>query len=65
MWALAGWVGAEWGWRTAFRYLPLIFRRPRCRLLPFMVRDRPADLGLPEYVEEDDNVSATPEAIEA
>ena len=63
MWALAGWVGAEWGWRAAFRYLPLIFAVMGV-VFYLVVRDRPADLGLPEYVEEDE-VSATPEAIEA
>ena len=63
MWALAGWVGAEWGWRTAFRYLPMITGVLGVAFY-FMVRDRPADLGLPEYVEEDE-VSATPESIEA
>ena len=62
MWSLAGWVGAEWGWRNAFRYLPLI-----CAALGiayfFLVRDRPSDVGFAEYVE-DDEVSATPEAVD-
>ena len=63
MWALAGWVGSEWGWRAAFRYLPIISGVLGIAFY-LAVRDRPADLGLPEYVEEDE-VSATPEAIEA
>ena len=63
MWALAGWVGSEWGWRAAFRYLPIISGVLGIAFY-LLVRDRPADLGLPEYVEEDE-VSATPEAIEA
>ncbi len=62
MWALCGWVGAEWGWRTAFRYLPIISAVFGVAFY-LAVRDRPADLGLPEYVEEDE-VSATPEAID-
>ena len=62
MWALAGWVGAEWGWRPAFRYLPLIFAAVGIAFY-FVVRDRPADIGLPEYIEEDE-VSAAPEAVD-
>lgn len=62
MWSLAGWVGAEWGWRPAFRYLPLISAVLGIAFY-FLVRDRPADLDLPEYVEEDE-VSAVPEAVD-
>ena len=62
MWGLAGWVGAEWGWRPAFRYLPLLGAALGVAFY-FAVRDRPADVGLPEYVEED-AVSATPEAVD-
>ncbi len=62
MWALSGWVGAEFGWRTAFRYLPIISAVLGIGFY-FMVRDKPADLGLPEYVEEDE-VSAAPEAVD-
>ena len=62
MWALAGWVGAEWGWRAAFRYPPLIITVLGIGFY-LVVRDRPSDVGLPEYVEEDE-VSATPEAID-
>ncbi len=62
MWALSGWVGAEFGWRTAFRYLPIISAVLGIGFF-FLVRDRPADLGLPEYVEEDE-VSAAPEAVD-
>ncbi len=63
MWALAGWVGAEWGWRAAFRYLPVIFAVLGIAFY-FLVRDRPADIGMPEYVEEDE-VSASPESIDS
>ncbi len=62
MWALAGWVGAEWGWRTAFRYLPIISAVMGV-VFYMLVRDRPADLNFPEYIEEDE-VSAAPEAID-
>lgn len=62
MWALAGWVGAEWGWRAAFRYLPIIFAGLGIAFY-FAVRDKPADIGLPEYIEEDE-VSAAPEAVD-
>ena len=62
MWSLSGWVGAEWGWRPAFRYLPLISAVLGIAFY-FLVRDRPADLNLPEYVEEDE-VSAAPEAVD-
>ena len=62
MWLLAGWVGAEWGWRAAFRYLPIIFAVLGVAFY-LLVRDRPADLGWPEYVEEDE-VSAGPESID-
>lgn len=62
MWTLAGWVGAEWGWRHAFRYLPMISAVLGVAFY-FLVRDRPADMDFPEYVEEDE-VSATPEAVD-
>ncbi len=62
MWGLSGWVGTEWGWRAAFRYPPLIIAVLGVAFY-FLVRDRPADKGLPEYVEEDE-VSAAPEAID-
>ena len=62
MWTLAGWVGAEWGWRAAFRYLPIIFAVLGVAFY-LLVRDRPADLGWPEYVEEDE-VSAGPESVD-
>jgi sugar phosphate permease len=63
MWALCGWVGSEWGWRAAFRYLPLISAVMGVGFY-LLVRDRPSDIGLPEYIEEDE-VSAAPEAISA
>ena len=62
MWSLSGWVGAEFGWRTAFRYLPIISGVLGVAFF-LLVRDKPADLGMPEYVEEDE-VSASPESID-
>ena len=61
MWWVSGTVGAEFGWRAAFRYPPLIITVLGVAFF-FLVRYRPGDLGLPEYVE-DDEVSATPEAL--
>ena len=61
MWWISGWVGAEFGWQAAFRYPPLIITLLGIGFF-LLVRDRPADVGLPEYVEEDE-VSAVPEAV--
>ena len=62
MWWVSGTVGAEFGWRAAFRYPPLIIVALGI-LLYFLAKDRPSDAGLPEYVE-DDEVSAAPEAVD-
>ena len=51
MWWISGWVGVEFGWRAAFRYPPLIILLAGVAFY-FLSRDRPADVGLPEYVEE-------------
>jgi OPA family glycerol-3-phosphate transporter-like MFS transporter len=61
MWAITGWVGTELGWRAAFRYPPLIIAVLGLGFY-FLVRDRPTDVGLPEYMEED-AVSAAPERV--
>ncbi|MCH2506700.1 MAG: MFS transporter, partial [Dehalococcoidia bacterium] len=61
MWWVSGFVGAEFGWRAAFRYPPLIITLMGVAFF-LLARDRPTDVGLPEYVE-DDEVSAAPEAI--
>ena len=61
MWWITGSVGAEFGWRAAFRYPPLVI--PVLGVAFYLLtRDRPTDVGLPEYVEEDP-VSAEPEAV--
>lgn len=61
MWWVTGWVGVEFGWRAAFRYPPLIILLLGIALY-FLSRDRPTDVGLPEYLEEDE-ISARPEAL--
>ncbi|MCZ6873050.1 MAG: MFS transporter [bacterium] len=60
MWLVTGWVGQQFGWRAAFRYPPLLIA---CSGIAFflIVRDRPSDVGLPEY-QEDDPLSASAEA---
>jgi len=62
MWWITGYVGAEWGWRAAFRYPPIIIAVLGIAFY-FVARDRPSEVGLPEYVEEDE-VSAVPEAMD-
>ena len=62
MWWVSGYVGAEWGWRASFRYPPLIIAVLGVAFY-LIARDRPSDVGLPDYVE-DDEVSAAPEAID-
>ena len=62
MWWISGYVGAEWGWRASFRYPPLIIAVLGIAFY-FIARDRPSDVDLPDYVEEDE-VSAAPEALD-
>ncbi len=62
MWWISGYVGAEWGWRASFRYPPLIIAVLGIAFY-FIARDRPSDVNLPEYIEEDE-VSAAPEALD-
>ena len=61
MWLVTGWVVSEFGWRAAFRYPPLIIAVMGVAFY-LLSRDRPGDVGLPEYVEEDE-VSARAEAV--
>jgi sugar phosphate permease len=44
MWLVTGWTVAEFGWRAAFRYPPLLML-PAAIALFFLVRDRPSDVG--------------------
>ena len=61
MWWLSSWVAAEWGWRAAFRYPPLMIAALGIAFY-FLTRDRPRDVNLPEYIEEDE-ISAEPESV--
>ena len=56
-------MGSEFGWRAAFRYPPLIIAVLGVAFY-LTTRDRPAQVGLPDYIEEDE-VSAAPEAVDA
>ena len=61
MWWLSSWVATEWGWRAAFRYPPLIIAVLGIGFY-LATRDRPRDVNLPEYIEEDE-ISAAPESV--
>ncbi len=63
MWWVSGYVGSEFGWRAAFRYPPLIITALGV-IFYLVARDRPAQVGLPDYIEEDE-VSAAPEAMDS
>ncbi len=60
VWAVVPWVAATWGWRAALRYPPLLLALAGL-LFYFAARDRPAEVGLPEY-RESDEVSRDAEA---
>ncbi len=62
MWLVTGWVAGEFGWRAAFRYPPLIIASLGV-IFYLVTRDRPSEVGLPEYIEEDD-VSASAESVD-
>ncbi|MCH8235611.1 MAG: MFS transporter [Chloroflexi bacterium] len=64
MWLVTGWVAAEWGWRAAFRYPPLLIAVAGVVYF-LLVRDRPSDVGLQPYEEEPDSYTARAEAIPA
>ena len=61
MWLVTGWVVSEFGWRAAFRYPPLVIAVLGI-LFYLATRDRPSDVGLPEYIEES-SISAQAEAV--
>jgi sugar phosphate permease len=52
MWLVTGWVAGVFGWRAAFRY-PVLWIGFMSLVFWLLVRDKPGDLGLPDYVEED------------
>jgi OPA family glycerol-3-phosphate transporter-like MFS transporter len=57
MWLVTGWTVAEFGWRAAFRYPPLLMV-PAAIALFFLVRDRPSDVGL-ENLDQSGTISST------
>jgi sugar phosphate permease len=52
MWLVTGWVGGTYGWRAAFRY-PVLWIGLMSVVFWLCVRDKPSDVALPDYVEED------------
>lgn len=52
VWIVSPAVAAAWGWRAALRYPPLLISVLGI-VFWFVARDRPADVGLPAYSEED------------
>ena len=52
VWIVSPAVAAAWGWRAALRYPPLLISVLGI-VFWFVARDRPADVGLPPYSEED------------
>ena len=63
VWIVTPAVAAEWGWRAALRYPPLIISALGIAFW-LVARDRPADVGLPPYAE-DDQVSRDAEEAAA
>jgi sugar phosphate permease len=59
MWLVTGWVAGTFGWRAAFRY-PVLWIGFMSLVFWWLVRDKPSDMSLPDYVE-DDAVSAAAE----
>ena len=53
VWVVTPWVAANWGWRAALRYPPLFITLLGIAYY-FVVRDKPSDVGLPEYMESDE-----------
>lgn len=53
VWIVTPWVAANFGWRAALRYPPMMITFLGIALF-FVTRDKPRDVGLPEYVESDD-----------
>ncbi|MBI3326578.1 MAG: MFS transporter [Nitrospinae bacterium] len=52
MWLVTGWVAGAFGWRAVFRY-PVLWIGCMSLVFWLLIRDKPADLGLPDYVEDD------------
>jgi OPA family glycerol-3-phosphate transporter-like MFS transporter len=50
VWLIAPWTAAEYGWRAAMRWPPLLVSLMGVMIF-FVARDRPAQVGLPDYIE--------------
>ncbi|HJP13191.1 MAG TPA: MFS transporter [Nitrospinota bacterium] len=50
VWLIAPWVAAEWGWRAAMRWPPMLISLMGMAIY-LIARDRPGQVGLPEYAE--------------
>jgi MFS transporter, OPA family, glycerol-3-phosphate transporter len=59
MWLVTGWVAGTFGWRAAFRY-PVLWIGFMSLVFWWLVRDKPSDVGLADYIEED-SISAAAE----
>jgi len=64
LWLVTGWVAGAFGWRAAFRY-PVLWIGLMSLIFWLLVRDKPADVGLPDYIEEDALSSAAEVQSEA
>ena len=64
MWWVSGAVGAQFGWQGGFPVSAVDNRGAGHRVFPADSGSPREDVGLPEYIEEDE-VSATPEAMSA
>ncbi|MBT3352041.1 MAG: MFS transporter [Nitrospinaceae bacterium] len=63
VWVVTPWVAGNFGWRAALRYPPMIISLLGVAFY-FVARDKPRDVGLPEYAESDE-VSLQAEAASA
>jgi OPA family glycerol-3-phosphate transporter-like MFS transporter len=53
VWVVTPWVAANFGWRAALRYPPMLITVLGIAFY-FVAKDKPSDAGLPDYVESDD-----------
>ncbi len=53
VWIVTPWVAANFGWRAALRYPPMVITLLGIAFY-FVAKDKPSDAGLPDYVESDD-----------
>ncbi|MEE9273894.1 MAG: MFS transporter [bacterium] len=53
LWVVTPWVASAMGWRAALRYPPLLIGLLGVVYF-FVVRDKPGDVNLPEYIESDE-----------